>query len=180
MLRASSLRLSLSALIGTLATWTLCAFLAPGCGSSPPNAQCNTDPWQCGTGQTCWVAACGPDINTCVPQFACLGSSPTKQVGESCTFNVGVVTCGDRQTCVRDVDASSGTCSLYCEPGNADRACPSGYQCTLETIGGASNPPPIHVCLPAPIDGGPDFDAGIPPPMEAGGFDGPAPGNDAS
>jgi len=128
--------------------------VAIGCGaSSSQPTPCNENPWQCGSGQTCWPQQCtcpsgaSCDPTNCTPQFQCVPSAG-KPAGEPCQLQIGQPTCGDLQTCVELADGgASGVCRYYCDPADPTRGCVSGFTCEELTVGTSSATE--HVCVPS-------------------------------
>jgi len=118
--------------------------LAVACSSSsstPP--PCNQDPWECGSGQTCW-----PKDTT---SFACLNSG-VGTAGSACEDSVGAPTCGDGLACLQLSTASGGICAAYCDNTETSHACPSGMTCDMVLIVGTI----VQLCVGAAstTDGG--------------------------
>lgn len=140
-----------------LACAAVAALAAVACSSSSDGGTtqaCNTNPWQCAIGQTCWPA-------DATLSFKCLTSGAGK-VGDECQFLVGTPTCGDGLTCMMAVGASGGVCTPYCDRSNPARACPNNEACVpaqIQTSAGSG--PIINICNPpAPhVDGGVDAGA---------------------
>src|SRR5689334_1962469 len=86
-----------------------------GKGGSKPAGTCNTDPFSCPAGQTCWI-----NSNSA---FACLNSGPGKE-GDACQNIIGSPTCGDGLACYA-VGSPNGTCMPFCDPSSSAHACPN-------------------------------------------------------
>lgn len=117
--------------------------LALACSSSSSAPPCNQNPWECGTGQTCW-----PKDTT---SFACLNSG-AGTAGSACEDSVGVPTCGDGLECFQTSGGASGICSPYCDNTNTSHACPSGMSCQMVFVAATT----IQICVgtTSPNDGG--------------------------
>lgn len=146
------------------------ALFAIGChgSSGDSGAPCNVDPWQCGSGQTCWPESCvcpsgqACDPTNCTPQFQCVASVAAQQ-GQSCSLTIGSATCGDQLTCFQlGTSAGSGVCRPFCDPSDPSHGCTSGFQCTTVLVGNSEAQE--SVCLPV-IDQDAAFG------VEAGGED---------
>jgi hypothetical protein len=150
---------------------------AVGCSSSSSSgggSQCNSDPWQCPTGQTCWPS----DSNG---NFACLNSAVGKNKGDACTNNIGAPTCGDGMACFA-VGTPNGTCIPYCDNTKAGHGCAAGETCQPAALrlpsGGTSGT--FNVCVGGeppdaggdtgspPSDTGTSGDTGVAPPDGGG------------
>jgi hypothetical protein len=121
------------------ALWLL-PFVA-GCGgeefsNSEPPPPCNTDPWSCTDGQTCWVNDAGDG-------FACLNPGPGA-AGAACNLAPGSVGCDTGLFC------SFNVCRPFCDTEDAAHACPDGMACNVVTITDAAMTPigDVQVCLP--------------------------------
>jgi len=121
-----------------------CALLvaAVACGSSstpaPVNSACNTNPWACPGGQTCWPSDTSGD-------FACFNSLAGAKKGDACQVYVGSPSCGDAMICYAAPGASAGTCVLYCDNTTAGRGCAAGEACIeLRFLSGGT----VHACIP--------------------------------
>jgi hypothetical protein len=157
-----------SRLLAALCVLTLAGGAAlVACSSSSSggsSSQCNSNPWQCPAGQTCWLA----DQNA---NFACLNSAVGKNKGDTCVNTIGAPTCGDAMVCFQAVGTSSGTCVPYCDPTNAAHACAAGETCqpAAYPLPGGGHSGVFYVCSGGePPDGGTDTgaptDTGSPPP----------------
>ena len=145
--------LSVGALVG-VSVFVACS------SSTAAIASCNTDPWQCQAGTTCWPKECGCpagqacDTTNCVPVFGCVPSVPGKMAADNCVDTFGPsATCGDNQACI-EIDAGSGLCSVYCDLAQPTKGCPTDQTCTAYHVGAPSNPT-IQVCVPKPGMKGP-------------------------
>jgi hypothetical protein len=121
------------------ALWLMSFDLA--CGgdefTSDPPPPCNTDPWSCTDGQTCWVSSDGDS-------FACLNPGPGAS-GAACSLVPGSVGCDTGLFC------SFGVCRPFCDNEDASHACPDGMTCSVVTItdaGGTADIGDVQVCLP--------------------------------
>ena len=115
--------------------------------SSSDTGSCASDPFTCGSGQTCSVK--DPSGN-----FACLASGAGKK-GDACQNTIGVTGCGDGLVCLQLVQAG-GTCSSFCKPGNAARGCATGETCTPAKLAGTAEM--FYVCAGGAA---PTRDAGV-------------------
>jgi hypothetical protein len=88
-------------------------------GDDGPNT-CNTDPWSCPSGQTCW-----PDMQG---DFMCLNSGPGA-AGDSCQLVLNQPTCSDGLLCFMLAGQTQGVCTQYCDPTNPEHACPDSAPC---------------------------------------------------
>jgi hypothetical protein len=143
----------LKVLAGTVATVALAVVACSS--SSSGGASCNSSPWQCAAGTTCWPQ-CGCrsggncTLANCTLQFSCL-TSGTLTEGDSCSLSVGTqqAVCGDNMTCVSFADAGAGSCRPYC---TQSQGCAAGESCVeLEVTVGMSSASE-HVCVPPAID----------------------------
>jgi hypothetical protein len=131
--------------------------------SSSDNAQCNSNPWSCPAGQTCWLKDASGN-------FACLNSAAGKNKGDPCTNTVGLPSCGDAMACYQQLGASGGTCVAYCDNANAAHGCAAGETCQEVAVvlpSGASGP--FFVCIGGapPVDSGTDTNF-VPPDTGSG------------
>jgi hypothetical protein len=112
------------------------ASLALACSSSSSSSPppCNEDPWECGSGQTCW-----PQNTT---SFACLNSG-AGTAGSACEDSPGVATCGDGLECFQTSETASGICSPYCDNTSTSHACPSGMLCEMDLVGATT----VQICI---------------------------------
>lgn len=138
-------------------------------GSTP--AQCNSDPWQCPAGQTCWVNQAGNG-------FACLNSAAGKNKGDPCQLLAGTPECGDRLLCFMPQGSTTGTCVSFCDNTKPDRTCSTGEACATVVIQSpAATVGTVSLCLPTGSpDAGTDTggDTGVPdssPPLDAASSD---------
>jgi hypothetical protein len=120
-----------------------------GCSSKSSPPPCNEDPFECGTGQTCWVTDTELD-------FACLNSG-SGQEGSSCAPTVDEPTCGDGLVCFAQQGGTTGTCLAFCDNTSTAHACSGGAMCTPVSFNGASAS--FSVCIgastgPTPSDAG--------------------------
>jgi len=121
--------------------------------SSPP-AQCNTNPFACAKGTTCWPTSCTCpsgqtcSLQTCVPQFACLASVVAQVPGDACFNSLNIATCGDLQACIQNA-ADGGACMQYCNPQSP--TCPGGQTCVVYPVGSIPAAPTINVCASGPL-----------------------------
>lgn len=106
-------------------------------GSS--SSACNTNPWMCPDGQTCWLSDMQGD-------FQCLNSAAGKKKGDSCDNIVGQPSCGDDMICLTTT-GTNGTCVTYCDPSDPQHACAAGEVCTKLTFNGLPNSS-VHACIP--------------------------------
>lgn len=129
--RAAGVFLSLVCLMGLVA-----------CGSSSSSAPagCNTDPWECPSGQNCW-----PQTDT---SYACLYAGPGT-LGSACLDVVGTASCAAGLGCAQMASGNMGTCVAYCD---AQHPCPSGTTCTVAHLttcdASSSSCAAISECLP--------------------------------
>jgi hypothetical protein len=117
--------------------------------SSTTTSQCNTDPFTCAAGTTCWPTDTAAD-------FACIKSGAGK-AGDSCLNTPNAATCGDGFLCLQQTQ-TDGHCVPYCDTSHG---CPTGQACTAAQIIGTTQV--THVCFgttPAGTDGGTDASAG--------------------
>jgi hypothetical protein len=127
----------------TSALLSLLCVVACSSSSSKGTTPCNENPWECGSGQTCW-----PSSDTA---FACLNSG-AGQVGDSCFDSVGTPTCGDGLGCYQ-MAVSGGVCAAYCDPTDPSHACSNGICDLVVAQTGAET----HLCIAAaPGDAGAD------------------------
>jgi hypothetical protein len=123
-------------LVATL--WVMSFDLA--CGgdefTSGPPPPCNTDPWSCTDGQTCWVNSDGDG-------FACLNPGPGAS-GAACSLVAGSVGCDTGLWCLGDA------CRPFCDNEDAAHACPDGMGCRVVTIVDTAQQPigDVQVCRP--------------------------------
>jgi hypothetical protein len=122
----------------------LVLLLGVACSASSTPAQCNTQPFTCGAGKTCW-----PSDNSA--NFACLASGLGKS-GDACQNTPTAATCGDGLMCLQQT-STDGHCVPWCDSAHG---CPSGESCTAAQIGGTTQI--VHVCF-----------GGGAPPADAGG-----------
>jgi hypothetical protein len=82
-------------------------------------------------------------------------SMTTGAVGESCTDEIGKVTCGAGQWCVQEmnVNQGNGTCASFCDPTSVG-SCGEGLSCVAIRIALTDTAPIIHVCGVPSSDGG--------------------------
>jgi hypothetical protein len=144
-------RVLLFSVVGALVLVAAAGALATSAcsSSSPAAAACNENPWQCGTGQTCWPQGCNCPSGW---SFACIASAAGVPLGESCSLEIGKATCGEMQTCVFLQGADHGACRAYCDPSNPDRGCGPGQECAQLVVGDASPARLENVCVPMPVD----------------------------
>lgn len=134
------------------ALFALVACSSSSTGSSSGGA-CNSNPWSCPSGQTCW-----PTNST--GNFECLNSKQGVQKGAACQNYPGSPTCGDGMFCFQQT-TTGGTCTTYCDSSNPAHGCAAGETCTPITVG-ATTTPQAYVCLPngSTQDAGAQNDAG--------------------
>lgn len=110
---------------------------------------CNVDPWQCGTGQTCWPT-------DTAGTFGCLNSAAGKNRGDACVNTVNSPSCGDTMVCLQLAGAGGGTCVGYCDPAKPGRGCGEGETCQEVRLTGTSAS--FHACVGSapPKDAGAD------------------------
>src|ERR1700722_3633178 len=156
--------MSRSRFLGFLAVLTVAGGVVGSfgaCSSSPAAAaaQCNSNPFQCGSGTTCAVSKCtctdeNCSYKNCTPEFACLPSFSSGLAGEACTNMVGSASCDDGLTCVQEknVQMGGGGCTAYC---NSSTPCATQYVCVAIGVerGPSASAPIIHVCQAEPSDG---------------------------
>jgi hypothetical protein len=156
--------MSRSRFLGFLAVLTVAGGVVGSfgaCSSSPAAAaaQCNSNPFQCGSGTTCAVSKCtctdeNCSYKNCTPEFACLPSFSSGLAGEACTNMVGSASCDDGLTCVQEknVQMGDGVCTAYC---NSSNPCATQYVCVAigVELGPSASAPIIHVCQAEPSDG---------------------------
>lgn len=123
---------------------------AGGCSSSSSSsstpAACNTQPFTCAAGTTCWPIDQAAD-------FKCIKSGAGK-AGDSCLNTPNSATCGDGFLCLQQTQ-TDGHCVPYCDSAHT---CPTGQACTAAQIIGTTQV--THVCF-----------GGSPPPDAGGGGD---------
>jgi hypothetical protein len=117
--------------------------------STPGGSGCNTNPFSCPAGQTCWP-------NDTSGTFACLNSAAGVTKGSSCQNYPGTPTCGDGMFCLQTTTVG-GTCVTYCDPSNAAHGCSAGEICTPVALAGNASAQ-VHVCYNGGV--GPDGGAG--------------------
>lgn len=176
MLRAASLFVAGGALT------SVAVVACSSSSSSGAPAQCNTNPFACASGQTCWPKSCNCpsgqkcSVDNCIPQFDCLPSAAGKNPHDSCNNTINVTTCGDNQACI-ELTAAGGNCLVYCDP--ASPKCVSDELCVAYAVGKTQDAPKVNVCTPrADIDGGNPFglgDSGGGGPITPDGAPVPAP-----
>jgi hypothetical protein len=117
----------------------------PGTTSSTSSgaiAGCNSNPWSCTAGQTCFPV----DVNETA--FTCQTSGKGK-AGDKCTNHL-TPECADGLACL----ATAGyplVCTPYCDPSNAAHGCPNNEMCqAFQTPGGQK----LYLCLPQGGSGG--------------------------
>ncbi len=147
------------------------AIAASACSSTPNvgrPAQCNTNPWMCDPGLTCWPTACACpsgqascDATTCVAQFGCVNALVGTPPYNPCHNSAAAVSCGDHQACI-EVTSSTGRCLPYCDPTNPAHACAADALCVEYQVGSAAGAPTVHVCVTNVPDGGMGGDADRP------------------
>jgi len=139
-----------SLVLGAMLT-SACLLLACPASESTTGATsasaCNSDPFSCPAGQTCWVNA--------ENKYACLNAGPGKK-GDSCQSLIGAPTCGEGLVCLQTSTAGAGECVTYCDPSNPARACEGAEVCTSAVFGRASGV--IRVCY---AQTSPSTDAGV-------------------
>jgi hypothetical protein len=83
-------------------------------------------------------------------------SKATAVLGQDCQNSVGVVTCGDGQACVHEMNVNDGygICSGYCDP-TVVGSCAAGYSCVTIGVALVASAPLIHVCQADGSDAGP-------------------------
>ena len=101
--------------------------------SSSSSAPCNTQPFTCAAGTTCWPADNAAD-------FACLKSGGGK-AGDTCQNTPSTATCGDGLMCLQ-LTTTEGHCVPYCDTAHV---CPTGQACTAAQLVGTSVI--THVCF---------------------------------
>src|SRR5258708_8342405 len=145
--------------LGGFAMIVACSSSSSGNGSTP----CNQNPWECPSGQTCWLK----DANT----FACLNSGPGK-LGAACTPVAGAGECSDGLLCFARAGTTQGACTPYCDNSKQGRSCPTGEQC-LPAMFAGSGAGTVQLCYGTspPADAGPE--AGHDAAEEATTDDGP-------
>jgi hypothetical protein len=150
------------------ASLTFGPWMMAACSSSSSNApaQCNTNPFACQAGQTCWPQSCvcpsgqKCDTTNCVAQFACLPSAAGKNAHDTCNNQIGTATCGDQQACI-ELPQAGGYCLAYCDPSSPAHGCPSDELCVSYKVGQGDTAPSVNVCAPlANADGGNPFQVG--------------------
>lgn len=144
--------------------------LTNGCSSSDSNSNtapppCNTNPWSCPDGQTCWI------MNQ-AGSFSCLNSDATKVKGAECLNIMGQATCGDDMICFQLQGQAKGVCAPYCDNTIPSRGCDTGETCTTLILGSST----ASACRPAatPPDAGADAqeqETGADAEAETGGED---------
>ena len=117
-------------------------------GTGGQSTGCNTDPFACAPGETCWP-------KDYAPTFACLKSVAEKKVQDPCANTPGQVTCGDNQACV-EFEVGMGGCLSYCS--DALHPCPGVQACVEIKVGTKSDAPAIRVCAPPQLDAGQPVD----------------------
>jgi hypothetical protein len=125
--------------------------------SSSTPAQCNTQPFACGAGTTCW------EINV-ANDFGCITSGGGKS-GDTCLNTQGAATCGDGLLCLQLPTQAAGHCVPWCD---TQHVCPTSQTCTPAAIQGTTQV--VHVCFGGapPADAGPGTDASdAEPPADA-------------
>ncbi len=144
------------------------ALAAPGCSSSGGSAAtCESNPWQCAAGTTCWPS-CGCPKGTpsctkdnCTIQFACVPDRAGTPAGASCSLTIGTAACGDYQTCVSFAEggAGGGECHAYCD---STHGCPQDETCQELTVSNGASSVVEHACVapPAEIDASLMIDGG--------------------
>jgi hypothetical protein len=131
------------------------AAAALACSSSSAPAGCESNPFACPAGQTCWSRN-GPGDFACLPS----GNATT---GQGCQPAAGVAGCADRLVCVAAPESAAGpsVCRAYCD---GSHGCGSGETCTRATFDGTHF---ISFCYAAPTPG----DGGDPCPIPDGSID---------
>ena len=137
------MRLTLSLLLAAIAAAS--SVVACSSSSSDDAGSCSSNPFSCGAGQTC-------SVKDSSGAFACLTSGAGAK-GSACKNTVGVTSCGDGLVCLQLVQAG-GTCSSFCQPGDAAHGCAEGETCTPAKLAGTSET--FYVCAggAAPADAG--------------------------
>ena len=122
--------------------------------SSSSDSVCASDPFSCGSGQTC-------SVKTTLGDFACLPSG-TGQKGAACQNTAGVAPCGDGLVCFQTSAAGGGKCTAFCD---ATHTCDTGETCQTAILSNTTQKSEFHVCYagtapppPPPVvaDGGSD------------------------
>jgi hypothetical protein len=120
------MRTLLSLSVGTLALLLATGACSSTSSSSSSTSACNTQPFTCAAGTTCWPADNAAD-------FACLKSGAGK-LGDACQNTPSVATCGDGLLCLQQT-ATDGHCVPYCDTAHP---CPTGQACTTAQLVGTS------------------------------------------
>ena len=122
--------------VAALACACVSVVIACSSASSGGGSNCNSNPFGCPAGKTCWPA----DTNG---TFQCLPSATGVKQGDACQQVTGTPTCGDFQFC-------NQTCVSYCD---SNHGCQVGEQCVTGPGGGGSAL--VSVCLTeVPGEGG--------------------------
>jgi hypothetical protein len=125
-------------LLTPLFVMVLAAGSSVACSSTSPSSApdgCASNPFSCPAGQTC-------SAKDTSGAFACLPSGSGKK-GDACLNTPGSTTCGDKLVCLQLVQ-SGGSCTSFCEPGSATRACATGETCSAAGLQGTSTV--FYVC----------------------------------
>ena len=143
---------------GALVLAVVAACSSADTGSNGGASGCNSNPFACPIGTTCWET----DAKT----FKCIVSGSGKE-GDTCQNFYGQPTCNDGLFCFNAQGAMSGVCTPFCDPKNPAHACLGNAACGTAYFPGG---PGISVCAPqAKMDGGADaaHDTGADAPAEA-------------
>lgn len=152
--------------VAAVAVGALAVFACSSTPTAAGPAQCNTNPWLCDPGQTCWPTSCACpqgsktcDATNCFAQFSCVVADLSKRPYDTCHNSAAFVSCGEHQACI-EVTAGKGVCLNYCDSTSTAHACTAGQQCLDYQVGQATGAPTVHVCVSDNPDGGPAHDAG--------------------
>lgn len=165
--------LSVFALAASAVVASCSSSSSPGGGA----AQCNSNPWSCPSGQTCWIT------DATGAAFACLNSKQGAKKGDACVNSPGSATCGDLMACFQQ-SVSGGICVTYCDNTKTDRGCAAGEQCV--PVSYDHHTTAFSACIPtgappgdagsdtgtsdsAPPDSGTGDTGGVPPDSSGGG-----------
>jgi hypothetical protein len=111
-----------AAVVGVIAASTACTDPEP---AGTGGGDCSPNPFQCTGNQVCWPSE---DVSS----FICLDARADKQVGDTCAFIGGQVTCPVGSVCIVQ-GPGDGICTPYCDPANG-HGCPGFASCVKYTI----------------------------------------------
>jgi len=113
--------------------------------SPPGDIPCNEFPWQCPTGQTCWLGGEPRSDGSWDGTFECLNSRPNGTTGCTCELKIGIPTCSDGLYCLILLGDNTppSHCTHFCDNSDPDHACPSGYYCGPVTVKSQT----LHLCM---------------------------------